>query len=208
VDYIEKSDQIMRALVASAPENKQQQGYFAAIVSTNGVTLGNLGKLDAALKDLNEARASFESLGKTDSHDRGIPVRALSCTEKMGEAASRAGNSKLAADYFHLVLKEIEPELAKQNADASVPYLAADSYSALGDLELRSARQSRRSGATRKARWTQARVWYLKSMQAWGRVDHPLPVAPSGFDAGDPAKVQTKLRLCDAALARLGAPPR
>ena len=206
LDYIEKSDQIMRALVASAPENKQQRGYFAAIVSTNGVTLGNLGKLDAALKDLNEARASFESLEKTDSHDHGISIRALSCTEKMGEAASRAGNSKLAADFFHQVLKEVEPELEKQNADASVPYLAADSYSGLGDLELRKARQSRGNAATQKARWTQARVWYLKSMQSWRRVDHPLPVAPSGFDAGDAAKVETKLQLCEAALAKLGAP--
>jgi tetratricopeptide (TPR) repeat protein len=208
LDYIGKSDQIMRALVASAPENKQQQGYFAAIVSTNGVTFGNLGKLDAALKDLNEARASFESLQKTDSHGHGIPIRALSCTEKMGEAASRAGNSKLAADYFHQVLNEVEPELAKQNADASVPYLAADSYSGLGDLELRKARQSRGNGATQKATWTRARVLYLKSLQAWRRVDHPLPMAPSGFDAGDPAKVETKLQLCEAALAKLGARPQ
>jgi len=207
LDYIEKSDQIMRALVASAPENKQQKGYFAAIVSTNGITLGNLGKLDAALKDLNEARASFESLEKTDSLDHGIPIRALTCTEKMGEAASLAGNLKLAANYFHQVLKEVEPELAKQNADANVPYLAADSYSGLGDLELRRVRQSRGKGATQKARWTQARVWYLKSLQAWRRVDHPLPVAPSGFDAGDPAKVETKLQLCEATLAKLDARP-
>jgi eukaryotic-like serine/threonine-protein kinase len=208
LDYIEKSDQIMRTLVASAPENKQQQGYFAAIVFTNGVTFGNLGKLDAALKDLNEARVSFESLEKTDSLEHGIPIRALTCTEKMGEAASRAGNSKLAANYFHQVLKEVEPELARHNADANVPYLAADSYSGLGDLESRKARQSRGNAATQKARWTQARVWYLKSMQAWRRVDHPLPVAPSGFDAGDPAKVETKLQLCEAALAKFGAPPQ
>jgi serine/threonine protein kinase len=207
-EYVEKSEQIMRTLVASAPENKQQRGIFAAILLDNGITLGNSGKLDVALKHLEEARASFESLEKTDSLDHGNPIRALTCTEKMGEAASRAGNSKLAADYFHEVLKEVEPELARQNADANVPYLAADSYSGLGDLELRRARQSRGNAATQKARWTQARVWYLKSMQAWRRVDHPLPVAPSGFDAGDPAKVETKLQLCEAALAKLGARPQ
>jgi len=207
-DYVEKSDQIMRTLVASAPENKQQRGILAAILLDNGITLGNSGRLDAALKHLEEARASFESLEKTDSLDHRISIRALTCTEKMGEAASRAGNSKLAADYLHQVLKEVEPELARQNADASVPYLAADSYSGLGDLELRRARQSRGNAATQKARWTQARVWYLKSMQAWRRVDHPLPVAPSGFDAGDPAKVETKLQLCEAALAKLEARPQ
>jgi len=205
-DYVEKSDQIMRQLVAWTPENKQQRGIFAAILLDNGITLGNSGSLDAALKHLEEARASFESLEKADSLDHGILMRTLTCTEKMGEAASRAGNSKLAANYFHQVLKEVEPELAKQNADASVPYLAADSYSGLGDLELRKAHQSRGNAATQKARWTQARVWYLKSLQAWRRVDHPLPVAPSGFDAGDPAKVVKNLQLCDAALRRAEHP--
>jgi hypothetical protein len=57
---------------------------------------------------------------------------------------------KLATEYFHQVLKEVEPELAKQNPDQSVPYLAADSYSGLGDLELRMARQSHGDRATRR----------------------------------------------------------
>jgi eukaryotic-like serine/threonine-protein kinase len=198
--YIEKSDQIMRAVIASAPENKRQRGILAAILVTNGITLGNLGKLDAALKNLEEARAAFESLRKTDSTDYGIPMRTLTCTEKMAEAASRSGNSKLAAEYFREVLKEVEPELVKQNPDASALYLAADSYSGLGDLELRNARQSGGDRATRRLAWTQARIWYLKSLETWRRVEHPLRVAPSGFDAGDPAKVAKKLQLCEAAL--------
>jgi serine/threonine protein kinase len=198
--YIEKSDQIMRPLIASAPENKRQRGIFAAILVTNGITLGNLGKLDAALKNLEEARAAFESLRKTDSIDHGIPMHVLTCTEKMAEAASHTGSSKLAAEYFREVLREVEPELVKQNPDASALYLAADSYSGLGDLELRNARQSRGDRATRRLAWTQARIWYLKSLETWRRVEHPLRVAPSGFDAGDPAKVAKKLQLCETAL--------
>jgi hypothetical protein len=46
-----------------------------------------------------------------------------------------------------------------------------------------------------------SRVWYLKSLEAWHRIDHP-PVAPAGFDAGDPAKVAKSLQFCDAALAK------
>ena len=199
-EYVEKSDQIMRQLVAAAPENKQQRGILAAMLLDDGITLGNSGNLDAALKRLEEARASFEFLQRTDSPGQGRPTLVLTCIEKMGEAASRAGNSKLAADYFHQVLKEVEPELAKQNPDANVPYLAADSYSGLGDLELRNARQSRGNAATQKASWTQARVWYLKSLEAWHRIDHSLPMASSGFYAGDPAKVAKNLQFCEAAL--------
>jgi len=207
MDYIEKSDQIMRALVAVAPENKQQRGTFAAIVAANGASLMKIGKLDAALEDFKEARASFESLRKTDSRDNGISVSALSCTGRMGELASRAGNLKLAAEYFHQVLDQVEPQLARQNPDPNLPYLAADSYSGLGDVEFYRARRSQLDTAKRKERWTQARAWYVKSLDAWRKIQHPLPVAPSGFDVGDPAKVETKLQLCEAALAKLDAPP-
>jgi non-specific serine/threonine protein kinase/serine/threonine-protein kinase len=208
LDYVEKSDQVMRAVVAAAPENKQQRGTFAAIVAANGATLLKMGKFQAALKDFKEARTSFESLHKTVSADPGISVHALSCTERMGEIASRAGNSKLAAEYFHEVLKDVEPELAKQNADGSAPYLAEDSYSSLGDLAVREARQYRGASSQERDKWTEARSWYLKSLDAWHKIEHPLPVAPSGFDAGDPAKVVKNLQLCDAALAKFGAPPQ
>jgi hypothetical protein len=119
----------------------------------------------------------------------------------MGEAASRAGKDKLAAEYFHEVLKEVEPELTKPSVDPSVPYLAADSYSGLGDLDLRKARQSGESSAKRRQGLRQARAWYLKSLETWHRIEHPRPVAPNGFDAGDPAKVTKKLQSCDAALS-------
>jgi serine/threonine protein kinase len=206
--YIEKGDQIMRGLVVLAPENRQQRGLFAALLVTNGITLGNLGKLDAALQDLEEARTTFESLRKADALDHGLPIPSLTCTEKMGEAASHSGNSEGAAEYFHQVLKEVEPELAKQNPDPSVPYLAADSYSGLGDLEQRKARQSSVTPAKRRDSWTQARSWYLKSLDAWRRIEHPLPVAPSGFDVGNPSKVKKNLELCEAAVARFDAPPQ
>jgi eukaryotic-like serine/threonine-protein kinase len=200
--YIEKSDQIMRPLVASVPENKRQRGVFAAILATNGIALGNLGKLDASLKNLEEARAAFEFLWKTDSTDHGIPMRALTCTEKMAEAASRTGNSKLAAEYFREVLREVEPELLKQNPDASALYLAADSYSGLGDVELHKARRSEGDLVAQKGSWIRARSWYLKSLEAWRRIDHPLPVAPTGFDVGNPAIVVKNLQLCEAALSQ------
>jgi tetratricopeptide (TPR) repeat protein len=202
-EYVEKSDQIMRRLVSSAPENKQQRGILAAVLETNGITLGNSRKLDAALKHFEEARASFELLDKTGSPGHEISIHALTCTEKMGEAASHIRNSNLAAEYFHQVLKGVEPELAEQNPDPGVPYLAADSYSGLGDLELREARQPGEPSAKRRERLNQARAWYLKSLEAWHKIEHPLPVAPSGFDAGDPVKVVRNLQLCDAALSSL-----
>jgi hypothetical protein len=149
---------------------------------------------------------ALRSMRSVGSPGHEISTRALTCTEKMGEAAARARNLKLAAEYFSQVLNQVEPKLARQNPDPNVPYLAADSYSGLGDLELYRARQSQEDTAKRQANWTQARAWYLKSLDAWRAIEHPLPVAPSGFDVGNPSTVKRKLELCEGSLARFSTP--
>lgn len=193
--YIEKSQQIMRALAAADPDNNNQRGYFAALLATNASTLLRLGKGKDALNEFDEARVIFESLKEGRN-----PLMPPLCMEKMAEAASRAGDSKLAAKYFHEVLNVVEPLLSLPKFDPSAPYLAADSYSGLGDLEMQKARQFRGASAKQYDCWIQARAWYLKSLEAWHRIERPRPVAPNGFDAGDPAKVTKNLQLCDAAL--------
>jgi hypothetical protein len=95
------------------------------------------------------------------------------CTEKIGEAAARAGNSTLAAEYFDQVLKVVEPVLRTQKIDPNVEYLAADSYSGLGDLQLQKTRDTLQNPAKRRENWTQARSWYLKSLDAWRLIEHP-----------------------------------
>jgi hypothetical protein len=121
----------------------------------------------------------------------------------MAEASARKGDAKAAAKYFHEVLNVVEQMVLLQKFDPSGLYLAADSYSGLGDLEMQKARQSRGDCARQRDDWMQARAWYVKSLETWHKIEHPLPMTPSGFDAGDPVKVVRNLQLCDAALSSL-----
>ena len=198
LSYLQKSNEIMRALAVSAPENIQQRGRFAAVLVTNGVTLMNLGKPEAALKMLDEARSIFDSLQGDAPIYAGSAL--VTCTEKMAVAASRAGNSKLAAEYFNEVLKVVEPALRAEKANADIDYLAADSYAGLGDLEFKKA-QLRQNPEQSKESWTEAKSWYLKSLEAWGRIEHPHRPGPLGLEFGDPAQVTKNLHLCEVALA-------
>jgi eukaryotic-like serine/threonine-protein kinase len=198
-EYIENGLKIMKALVASAPENRQQRGYFAKMVQMKGLVFLKLDKPEAAMKEFAASLSLYESLYKTDPNGaKGVLVDAADCRKRMGEAASRLGNSSLAADYFLKVLNFVEPVISKQKPDPAVLYLAADSYSGLGDLELQKARQSHHDPAKQRERWIAARSWYLKSLDAWHRIEHPRPNA---FDAGDPAEVAKSLQLCEAALS-------
>jgi hypothetical protein len=118
----------------------------------------------------------------------------------MGEAASRVGKPQLAEQYFHQALSVVEPLLSAKDPDAQ-RYIAVDAYSGLGDLKLQEARESRKDGARQTGSWTQSRSWYLKSIDARRRIEHPSPTTPSGFDASDPRKVTQNLQLCAAALS-------
>jgi eukaryotic-like serine/threonine-protein kinase len=197
-EYIENGLKIMNALVASAPENRQQRGYLAKMVQMKGAILLKLDKPEAAMKEFAASLALYESLYKTDPNGaKGSLLDAADCRRRMGEAASRLGNSSLAAEYFRQVLTFVEPLISTQKPDPALLYLAADSYSGLGDLELRKAHQSH-DRAKQKEKWIAARSWYLKSLDAWHRIEHPRP---NSFDAGDPAEVAKSLQLCEAALS-------
>jgi serine/threonine protein kinase len=201
LDYMDKSLKIMRGVVVSAPENQQQRGYLAAIYEARGTNLMRLHRPESALKEFDEARAIHESFHKADPSETGASLDAASCRKKMGEAAAAAGNVKLAAEYFLQAASSVEPMLAAQEVDPDALYVAADSYSGLGDLQLRQGRQSGHDPAKQKESWTQARSWYLKSLNAWDRIEHPRHAAPDDFDVGDPAKVAKSLQLCDAKLS-------
>jgi hypothetical protein len=99
------------------------------------------------------------------------------------------------------VLDIVEPLLPASAPDLSALYTAADAYSGLGDLRLQEARGAGANAASRRTSWTEARSWYLKSLAAWHRIEHPSHLSPDGFGVGDPARVEKNLQRCEAALS-------
>jgi len=83
---------------------------------------------------------------------------------RLGEAAVLAGNTKLAAEYFHQSVEIVEPHLSTQMPDLAALYVAADSSAGLGDIELRELTHSGRDYAKETGQWAQARSWYVKSL--------------------------------------------
>ena len=203
LEYIDNGLRIMRPLVASDPENRQQRGYLAVMVRMKGSNFMKAGKPEAARREFAEALSLFESLHELDPTEaEGALTDVAACKEKLAEATSRLDNSKLATEYFHQVLNFVEPALSKQEPELNVLYLAADSYSGLGDLQLQKAQRSLKNSAEQRKSWILTRSWYLKSLAVWHQIEHhPHHSAPKDFDVGDPATVTKKLQLCEANLS-------
>lgn len=198
-----KANEIMRKLASSAPENMSLRHSFAAVVAAGGAILMRAHQPEAAYAEFQEAHGIYQSLRDAKSGFAFHAACTAESSEKMAEASALAGNVRAAADYFREALAFAEPLISAGNADPNVFYVAADAYSGLGDLSLKRAMQSGQTTADRKASWAEARSWYLKSLAAWGHIEHPNRMVMNGFEAGDPAKVEKKLRKCDSALSAI-----
>ena len=200
--YMNKALEIMRGVVASAPQNEQQRRILAAIVVARASTLMKASKSEASLKAFDEGRAIYLSFYNADPNDSDSLENVAACREKMAEAAARDGNIRLAREYFHQALAIVESLFTTSKPSAQGYYTAADSYAGLGDLELKEARQAATRVASQKENLIQARSWYLKSIDAWRRIEHPKLSSANGFDVGDPANVAKKLQMCDAEISK------
>ena len=110
--YMNEGLEIMRALVASSPQNAPQRHILGEMYSARASNFLKLHKPEPALKDLKNACAIHESFREADRSDDGASINAAACIKQMGIAAALSGDSKLAAKYFRQALVVVEPVLA------------------------------------------------------------------------------------------------
>lgn len=199
LDYSNKGLEIMRGLVSSATQNAFQRGIFAAMLLAHGTILTEANRPDAAITEFENARAIYESLYKAGSSDNHAVIAA--CDVKMGEAVARAGRDKAAGEHFRQALSIAEPLISADASDLDALYSAADAYSGLGKLCMKRAQRPGQSVEQRKSNLSEARSWYVKSVDTWHRIEHPNHTAPGSFHVGDPVVVARELKTVEAALA-------
>jgi serine/threonine protein kinase len=204
VAYMQKGMEMMRALVTSSPQNTRDRGILGEFYLASGSNMMRAHKPEAALKDFGEGCAIIKSQVEA-GHGRSQAGLAA-CVRLMGQAEAQSGNATQASDYYHQTLNIVEPMLADSGAQPEALYAAADAYSGLGDLKLLAAGQPGLNGENRRANWTEARSWYVKSRDAWRRIEHPSHVDPDGIEVGTlPEAVEQNIHRCDTALAKLPA---
>ena len=197
LDYSKRALDIMRDLVAGAPEKGYGTRIFALMLVIDGIIHTTAKQPEAAMAQIERGRSLFQSLYKAGTVEQEFIAVA---DEKLAEAALRAGHDEAAAKYFQEALNITGPSVANNNLEAI--YAAADSHSGLGDLSARKARQPGQSVQSRRAQWVEARSQYQQSLDDWHRLEHPNHSSPiNGFPVGDPALVAKQLKQAEASLA-------
>jgi tetratricopeptide (TPR) repeat protein len=200
LDYSDRALEIMRPLASSAAQTAFQQYVFAAMLIGRGTILTAANRPEAAITEIEHGRSIYDTLFKAGA---GNEVNVAASNVKLGEAAAKAAHDQEAANYFHQAVAMTEPMIATEPADLDALYAAADAYSELGDLSTKAAQQPGLSSQRRKSHWTEARSWYVLSLNTWRRIEHPNHTAPNSFQVGDPTVLAKELKLAEAALDSL-----
>jgi non-specific serine/threonine protein kinase/serine/threonine-protein kinase len=198
MDYSSRGLEIMRPLVSSASKNAFQQGIFAAMLVVRGTVLTAANQPDAAITEIEQGRSIYEAQFKAGSANQ---VNVAAADVKLGEAAGKAGHNQKAENYFHQSVTIVDALISTEPADLDALYAAADAYSGLGELSMKSAQQTGLPAERRKSYCADARSWYLKSLNTWRRIEHPNHTSPNSFQVGDPTVVARKLKQAESALA-------
>jgi tetratricopeptide (TPR) repeat protein len=202
-EMIDQGIELMTSIVASNPQNAQQQGILAEMYVSHGENLLSEKKAQKALKEYQAALQIYRKLYAKDASNTASQINTAACRAAMANTELQMGDFKAASTDFREALSALDPFLSAKAPDEQALYTAADSYAGLGEVEARKADQVTGT-AGQKSHWMSARSWYELSLQQWEKIQHPMCVSPNGFECIPPSVVARQLAHSNEALHRLG----
>jgi len=123
---------------------------------------------------------------------------------RMGALLAGAGKREQAAEEYKHALENAEQILASKPYMVDAQYVVADAYAGMGEMSEMAA-ADHLPLQQQIQRWTEARVQYQRSLDAWGRIQNPGARTPAGLACGSPRKIAKEFARCDARLREMQA---
>jgi eukaryotic-like serine/threonine-protein kinase len=188
--------------LARDPAYTEPRYCLAASFIWMGEALGRMGEDGRALESYQKGLAIWKELA---GHAKGTAAEADVALfyARMGAALAKLGKGEAASQEYERALGIVEPIAAADTSMIEAQYVVADAYSGLGELSQILASDGRVSVQQRMRYWSEARAWYQRSLDVWGRMLNPGARTPVGFASGNRRRVARELASCDAALGAM-----
>lgn len=197
MEYSNRGLAIIREIAASAPGKSYEQRKLAEALVIRGIVLTTANQPEAAITEIENARSIYEAMYKGSD----AQVKVAAADVKLAEAEAKAGHDPAAVDHFREAVNLVQPMISTEPPSLDALYFAADAYSGLGEIQLKSARKPGQPTIKRKANLAAAQTSFTESLHTWQRIPHPYHTAPNSFQVGDPVLVTKQLKITDAMLA-------
>ena len=160
-----------------------------------GETLARTGRTEAALDSYHKGIRDLESLVAAAPDAKSDVATGYA---RLGTALAKLARSQDAEAAYHKALVIAQPLAAAEQPNMRAWYAIADACLGLGDLSRVGAARSVR-GSSRQP-WREARDWYSKSAEAWGKISNAAAVTPSLLPCSHPTQATRALADCDRIL--------
>lgn len=138
---------------------------------------------------------------KADAADLEDAVNVAIMRNHLGGVQLKSGQRAKAMEQYQTALREEESLVAASPDNIETLYAMADTYSGVGDASAALAIRTPTRGERFK-RFSEARDWYMRSLNVWQRIPTPAHVSPSLFQLTSPREVARRLSDCNVALAQ------
>jgi len=160
-----------------------------------GETLAGTGRTEAALESYQKAIHDLESFVAAAPDVRSDLATGY---VRFGKALAQLGRARDAEAAYGKALAIAQPLAEAEQPSMRAWYAIADACFGLGELSRMAA--ARAPGSSSIERWREAREWYSKSADAWGKIPNPGAVTPSSLPCSHPAQATRAIADCDRAL--------
>lgn len=198
--YLDKSVELMRALVKSSPQNASQVGFLAQMFVSRARNFLYWKSLKAARRDYESAVQLYRELAAKDTTNMGARSRVFIYSVAAASIEMQLRNPQAPAE-LRSAINDAAPALTGNKADDEVFYAAATAYAELGDIETAT---TLHAGGSKKDHWQSAAHWYELSLKASANIRDPADKTNSNYFAPfDTAAISKRLSTCESALSKM-----
>ena len=185
-------------LVAINPNNGEIPGQQSSVYLSVADLAAKSGDYARALRYGRDAVAILARVQAQDADDADARLDLAGAYNALGKLLVQTSDLPGAMDVLYKALALSEPQSRVAYPSEESLYSIAESYANLGDAEAAAAAAARGPGG--EAHLSQARDWYLRSLEAWSRIKEPGLLSPSGTEPIPPALVKRRLAQVSQAL--------
>ena len=201
-----KSRDILTKLAESNPQNASLKEFILQTDYWMAYYMTQKGLPDQALANYRQALEGYKELTTADPKDALAKQYLGKCYVSMGGVLRTQGRAKEAIQAIRTGAKIFEELITADSGKAVYRLMqVATTYSDLGDVYIQSA-QGVNAGSAKITDLHEARSWYQKAMETWGKVKEKN--SPGKFDAAEFERLRKQVAKCDDALGRLRAQAR
>jgi serine/threonine protein kinase len=192
---LRRAVQIQDEVLTRNPADQQVPQYRGYAEIWLGETLARTGNTEAALDSYRKGIRDLESFAAPAPDVRSDAATGYA---RLGTALAKLARPQEAEAAYRKALAIAQPLATAAQPNMRAWYAIADASFGMGELSRMAAARLPRDSSQQQ--WREARDWYSKSVEAWGKIPNPGAVTPSLLPSSHPAQATRAIADCDRVL--------